>query len=107
MTSESIEAKLAELHAADERNKLIDRCAAALAKADNNHAFQPFADTSFSARRARDDYSTKARTVLEAASEELWAKAKHLRGEPFRSGQVGIEYVNGMEDAAGLIDPED
>jgi len=39
------------------------------------------------------------------AAETIWAKAKQLRAE-FRTGQYGIEYVNGFEDAFALIDPE-
>lgn len=40
------------------------------------------------------------RAGREDAAEAVWVKATELRGKPFRTGQVGIEYVNGMEDAS-------
>ncbi|HEU4540308.1 MAG TPA: hypothetical protein VFR23_04200 [Jiangellaceae bacterium] len=44
---------------------------------------------------------TQAATEI---AEELWQKAQRMRGEDFRAGRVGIEYINGYEDAAAYAE---
>lgn len=40
------------------------------------------------------------------AAEAVWARAQTLRHNDFPAGKVGIEYVNGFEDAAHVADPD-
>jgi hypothetical protein len=41
--------------------------------------------------------------VLRRAAERINERAAELRAD-FRSGSVGIEYINGMEDAVGVVE---
>jgi hypothetical protein len=47
--------------------------------------------------------AAERQTLLEEVADELEEHALDLRGEPLRSGEVGIEYINGIEDAAGRV----
>lgn len=44
------------------------------------------------------------RDLREQIAEALFDRAEELRGMPFRSGQVGIEYINGIEAACSFVE---
>jgi hypothetical protein len=41
--------------------------------------------------------------ITEAIADALEDEAARMRGENFRSGKVGIEYINGFEGAAAFV----
>jgi hypothetical protein len=43
------------------------------------------------------------RELRERVAEALDRHATALRGTPFRRGDVGIEFINGIEDAADMV----
>lgn len=44
------------------------------------------------------------RDLRKQISDVLDDQVRLLRGKPFRSGAVGIEYINGIEDAGSYVE---
>ena len=44
------------------------------------------------------------RDLRHQLADAIDARIRMLRGKPFRSGEVGIEFINGIEDAGSFVE---
>lgn len=57
-------------------------------------------DANRNLEKGSDAYPHLMVRALRNVAESLFTEAQRLRAEDFRSGKVGIEYINGIEDAS-------